>query len=127
MYIFKFISCLILLSASTAFSQQSDSLLGKWTGFMTSQGGRETAVELVIGDTGGTWRFTLQGGGKNPCLGKAFPVSVTAHSATELSLDINGAKVLKGCIQTSASLTSSDGKSLQGKLGDGRRVKLSRQ
>lgn len=87
----RFIAC--LLESSPAFSQQPESLLGKWIGFVTSQGGRETAVELVVDGTGGTRRFTLQGApGRNPCLGRSFPVSVTLHSPTELSFDINGFK-----------------------------------
>jgi hypothetical protein len=52
---------------------------------------------------------------------------VIAPSATDLSIKIDGAKVLQGCLDQTATFKLADGKSLEGALGDGRPVTLSRK
>ncbi|MBC7788774.1 MAG: hypothetical protein H7Z74_02405 [Anaerolineae bacterium] len=110
------------------YAQQSPSLLGKWSGTMSTAGGGELAVELSLSETAGTWRFVPKGsqGRNNPCLGKDFPVVVTTQSATELKFEVLGASVIQGCINAAAVLNLIEGKSLEGSLADGRIVKLAR-
>ena len=116
----------ISVISSTIYAQQSNSLLGKWSGTMSTAGGGELTVELNLSETAGTWRFAPRGNSRNNCLGKDFPVAVTAHSATEIKLDVRGASVISGCINSSAVLNAVDGNRLEGSLDDGRIVKLAR-
>lgn len=129
MNISKLIVFSIVLLSFPAISQQSTSLVGKWSGVMSTQKGGEVSVELDVAETGGTWRMSMPGGKgrNNPCLERDIPVTIKSLSTAELSIDINGASVIKGCIDASASLRSTDGKHLQGSLTDGRRVSLSRK
>ncbi len=110
-------------------AQQTSSLAGKWSGVMTTQKGVEVGVELALTEAGGTWHMSIRGGmgRQNPCLRRDFPVAVKSQSATELTMHINGASVLRGCIDATATLTSTDGKHLEGTLDDGRSVKLTRR
>ena len=116
----------ISVISSTIYAQQSSSLLGKWSGTMSTAGGGELAVELILSETAGTWRFVPRGLTRNNCLGKDFPVAVTAHSATEIKFEVRGASVIPGCINSSVVLKAVDGNRLEGSLDDGRVVKLSR-
>jgi hypothetical protein len=120
--------CAVLISLPSA-AQQTDSLVGKWSGVMTTQKGAEVGVELTLTDSGGTWHMSMRGGmgRQNPCLGRDLPVVVKSQSATALTMDISGASVLRGCIDATATLTSADGKRLEGTLDDGRSVKLTRR
>ena len=93
----KFIVFSIVLLCLPAISQQSTSLVGKWSGVMSTQKGGEVSVELDVAETGGTWRMSMPGGKgrSNPCLGRDIPVAIKSLSATELSIAINGASVIK--------------------------------
>ena len=119
---------LAIFSAS-ALAQQPAPLHGKWLGVIKGQGGGELSVELVLAETGSTWRFLPRGnqGHRNPCVGREFPVVLKSQTATELSFEIRGAQILQGCINQTATLTSTDGKTLEGSLADGRAVSLSRE
>lgn len=121
--------CALAMLAAAATSQTAGSFSGKWAGSTKNMGGGDLVVDLVIGDGAGTWRFVRQGnqGKNNPCLEKDFPVVVVSQSASELSLKIDGAKVLQGCLDQVATLKSADGKLLEGTLDDGRPVSLTRR
>lgn len=95
---------------------------------MSTGAGGTVAVDLLITETGGTWRMSTTGqkSHRNPCFGQDLPVVLRSQSATELSIDINGTAFLRGCITTTATLNSIDGKNLEGVLTDGRHVKFSR-
>lgn len=120
---------LIVFSSTTTFSQQPSAFTGKWAGSMETVNFGATPVELVINDTGGTWRvFSKVGGDKNnACLGKEFPVVVTSQTATDLVFEVRGSEVIRGCPNPSVSLKSPDGKTLVGALKSGGAVNLIRQ
>lgn len=121
--------CALAMLAAAATSQTAGSFSGKWAGSTKNMGGGDLVVDLVIVDGAGTWRFVRQGnqGRNNPCLEKDLPVVVVSQSASELSLKIDGAKVLQGCLDQVATLKSADGKLLEGTLDDGRPVSLTRR
>lgn len=116
--------------ASAAVAQQSGPMDGKWSGTLKTRDGHEVATVLVVSAAGSTWQMLTQGatkGQRNPCREKQFPVTVTSQSASELALEIRGASVIKGCIDTKGVLKSTDGKTLHGTLEDGKEINLSRK
>ena len=103
----KFFPAVFLVVVAGLSAQTLGSLQGKWSGKTESQVGGELAVELVIAESKGTWRFIPRGTQRNnPCLGKDFPVSVISQSSTELSIEITGSSVMQGCSDFSATLKS---------------------
>jgi hypothetical protein len=119
----------IVVTLATAVCAQAAPFDGKWTGTMMGKGGGELAVELVIAQASGTWRFVPRGsqGKNNQCLGKEFPIAVTSQSEWAIEFAIKGATVLAGCIDQSAILKAPSANALEGILEDGRSLRLSRQ
>ena len=117
------------MTLATAAFPQSAPFDGKWTGTIMAKGGGELAVELVIAQASGTWRFVPRGsqGKNNQCLGKDFPIAVTSQSEWAIEFAIKGTTVLAGCIDQSAILKAPSARVLEGILDDGRNLRLSRQ
>ncbi len=122
-----FASSLFLL-ASIAHAQQP-ALQGKWTGQATNSTGAQVQVDLVVAKAGATLRLSQSGGyvTRDECLDRDIPVSVTSQSDSEMVVAIQGAKVLRGCLDETATFKLTDPKTLQGTLKDGRTVKLVRK
>ena len=122
-----FLPIAILLLALPAQAQQTSTLLGNWSGTFKGRGS-ELGVAMTVKATGGTWTFLPSGatGQRNPCVGKALPVVVKSRTDTELVIEIEGARVLQGCLDANVRLRSPNGKSLAGLFEDGRSVSLSR-
>jgi hypothetical protein len=132
MHAARIVGILALMAlAGAAWSQDAGPFAGKWIGTMTVQSGRKVQVDLELQDAGGTWHMsTPDRPGRsrgNPCLGLDMPLVVVAQSQDELQFDVQGGKVIKGCIDERATLTTNDGKSLQGQLSDGRALTFSRR
>lgn len=123
----KFASLLVLCT-SFAFAQQS-TFDGKWSGPATSPSAGDIQVDLTIAKSGGTLRYEQKVNytAIDQCANRDIPVSVVSQTATEMVIAIQGAKVLKGCFDETATLKIVDGKTLQSTLKDGRTMKLSRK
>jgi len=117
-----------LLSSLVAWAADAGSFTGQWAGTMTGRNGGKVEVDLVLKGEAGTWRMSNSSRkGANPCLGRDLPVVVVSRTDTELQFDVNGAQVIKGCIDNRATLTTDDGKTLKGRLNDGRTLEFSRR
>lgn len=119
----------ILFLIAAAAHAQTASYQGKWTGHATASNGSEIRIDLTIKEAGGTLRTSLS---KNyvtvdPCFDRDIPVVVQSQTESELTVAIQGGKVLRGCIDETATLKLIDAKTLQGTLKDGRSVKLMRK
>jgi hypothetical protein len=119
----------ILLLIASAAAAQTASYQGKWSGHATASNGSEIRIDLTITESGGTLRTTPS---KNyvtidQCHDRDIPVVVQSQTASELTVAIQGGKVLRGCLDETATLTLIDPKTLQGTLKDGRSVKLTRK
>jgi hypothetical protein len=121
-----YIAAAILLLAFPAQAQQTATLLGTWSGTYKGRGS-ELGVTMIVKETGGTWTFSPIGatGQRNPCVGKSLPVVVKSRTDTELVIEIEGARVLQGCLDATVRLRSG-GKTLRGLMEDGRSVTLAR-
>ena len=98
---------------------------GKWT---VSFDGRKTADldgTVVISNDGGTWDVVAHSR-TNPCVGRAYPISVQKASADELVFTVNRAKTLAGCKDSTYTFRKVDDRTMQGELGSGRAASLTR-
>ncbi|MFN7855972.1 MAG: hypothetical protein ACK5OA_05245 [Acidovorax sp.] len=97
---------------------------------MKETNGNQTQVELKVANAAGAWRMTGASGAssrnQNPCAKRDLPISVRTNSATDLVIQIEGAQVIRGCLNQTASFKSADGNSLEGSFADGRVVNLKR-
>lgn len=118
----------LFLFASLAHAQPA-SYQGKWTGTVTASNGSQIRVNVTIAKDGGTLR-TSPGSNTvtiDQCHDRDIPIIVQSQTASELTVAIKGASVLKGCIDETATLKLIDPKTLQSTLQDGRVVKLTRK
>ncbi len=122
----QLLGALIMLLPALTLSQQVNAFVGKWTGSMAGSSGRELQLEVAITQAGGAWRF-IGRAKNNPCLGRDFPISVTAQSSTELQIEVKGSSVLQGCIDETIVLRAPDATTIEGALADGRTFRLTRQ
>lgn len=92
---------------------------GKW-GVSFGQSTRMSG-EVTISDGTGTW--TVYGGGgaskNNPCLNKRFPAVVKSVTDAEVTIDIDGNSVLKGCLTETLVLHPGADGAWTGMLGSG--------
>ena len=120
------LASLLVLFTSFAFAQTFD---GKWSGPATSPSAGDIQVDLTITKSGGVMRYEQKVNytSIDQCANRDITVSVVSQTATEMVIAIQGAKVLKGCFDETATLKIVDGKTLQSTLKDGRTMKLSRK
>jgi hypothetical protein len=106
---------------------QSTGHAGTWTGTMQGLNGGKIPIEVKLGESSGTWRMAMLGaaGRNNPCSGKELPVLVQP-GADAVVLDIQGEKLIQGCLHTKATLSLANDE-LKGTLADGRPVALNRK
>lgn len=123
-------SSLVLFASLAVHAADTSSLKGKWAGTVNNAKGERVQVQLTVADAGKATLRLAQSEGyvtRDECLDRDIPVVVTAQTATELTVDIKGESVLKGCINESATLKVIDAKTLQSTLKDGRTMTLSRK
>ena len=117
-------AAVLLITSSIAWADATPAALdGSWT---VEFANRQAALTVANGS--GTIRYLSrsQGAGKNPCVGRDFPVSVTSAGDT-ITLAVNASSVLQGCEDTTIEVAVTDGKAPAGKLKDGRPVQFTRQ
>ena len=102
---------------ASAHAQEVNPYNGTWKAEYTGRAGGSREGKVVIQDKVGTWDMAVQRS-SNPCLGRAYPIAVTAATASELSFQIQRAKTLAGCKDGSATLKRIDDKTLEGEFDD---------
>jgi len=94
----KTLFAMIFLLFGTQVAIAAGAFDGKWG---VSLGGNGTSkVEVLLGDGKGTWTHFGGGGASknNPCLNKKFPAVVKTATESEVTIDIDGGSVVKGCL-----------------------------
>jgi len=121
------VAALLCLFASAAHAQSP--YQGKWTGTATASNGSQVRVDVTIDKAGGKLRTSPQQNytSIDQCHNRDIPLTVESQTDTELVVSIKGEKVLKGCINETATLKLIDPKTLQSTLQDGRTMKLTRK
>lgn len=122
------VAAVLCLFASAAQAQPSP-FDGKWSGPATSPSAGQIQVDLTIAKGGGKMRYEQKANyvTADQCANRDLPVVVESQTATEMTIAIQGEKVLKGCFNESSTLKLIDPKTLQGTLKDGRTMKLTRK
>lgn len=116
-------ACLLVASA---WAQAPNPYNGHWT---VSFDGKKTADltgSVVIADGGGTWDVVAQSR-KNPCVGRAYPITVERADADELVFRVRRAETLAGCQDSTYRFRKVDDRTLEGELADGRPASLTRR
>jgi hypothetical protein len=98
---------------------------GKWTVSFDGSRTADLTGTVVIQDDGGTWDV-LAKASKNPCVGRAYPISVQKAGADELVFTVNRARTLAGCKDSTYTFKKLAEGNLKGELGDGRAAMLTR-
>lgn len=118
--------------AATASAQDAavTSYDGTWAISGTSPEGRTINAELVLKGDAGTWRIFARNANamkNNPCLMKNFPVAVQKSTADELTLRVDGSKVVPGCNDFTATLKPVGGNALDGTTEGGGTLHIERK
>lgn len=114
--------------AACAQAQTTGGLDGTWAGTVKEANGSQTEVQLKFSGEVGTWHIYGQGvRSRNACAGVDLPIIVKSSSATDLAIQIEGGKLIRGCLNQAATFKSTDGKTLEGAFADGRAVSLTRK
>ena len=64
---------------------------------------------------------------KNPCVGRAYPITVQKATADELTFTVNRAVTLAGCNDSTHTFKKVNDMTLNGELAEGRAVTLTRK
>ena len=120
--------------AATATASAQDAAVasydGTWAMSGTSNEGRTINAELVLKGDAGTWRLFARGGTatkNNPCLMKNFPVTVQKSTADELTIHVDGPKVVPGCNEFTATLKPAGSNALEGATEGGGTLRIERK
>lgn len=120
---------LVLLSGflltAPVIAQTENPFNGKWTVSFDGQKTIDLDGTVVIKGDGGSWDIVAQSR-KNPCVGRAYPITVQKASADELVFTVNRAQTLAGCKDSTYTFKKVDDKTMKGEVGDGRAASLVR-
>lgn len=112
------------LTGSVA-AQTGNPYNGKWTVSFDGSRTVDLTGTIVIKDDGGTWDVLAQSR-KNPCVGRAYPISIQKADADELVFTVNRAITLVGCKDSTYTFKKVSDGAMKGELGDGRAAMLTR-
>ena len=120
---------LVLLSGflltAPVIAQTENPFNGKWTVSFDGQKTIDLDGTVVIKGDGGSWDIVAQSR-KNPCVGRAYPITVQKASADELVFTVNRAQTLAGCKDSTYTFKKVDDKTMKGEVRDGRAASLVR-
>jgi hypothetical protein len=122
---------LLSLACQLAMAQETDSELydGKWSARWQTANGATQSARVVIADFAGTWQDVPAKGraADKACSGKKFPITVQRSRPSEMQFMVWGSSVAATCPDLALDLKPTDAKTLEGTIGDGMKVKLTRQ
>jgi hypothetical protein len=123
----KIISALITYTILEAAHAQMPSLDGSWSGTMEGLNGTNLQTEVAISQGGGTIKIRPPAGlsgRNNMCMNKEFPLSVIQVENALPTIQVQGAKVMAGCIDAAIKVTSIEEQELKASFPDGRSIVL---
>ena len=115
-----------VLCTNSAIAQEPNPYNGTWRAEFETKKGSDMEGTIVIKDQGGSWDM-LGKANNNPCVGRAYPITVQQATAESLVFKINRAETLAGCKDGTVKLRRVDDKTLEGEFEKVRPIKLIRQ
>ena len=112
-----------LLTSPITLAQEPNAYVGTWDVRMESKKGGALDGKVILQDQEGTWDIYWS----NPndaCTGLKAPIVVISTSTDELVFEILKSKAMRGCSDDVATLKRVNDTTLQGELGDGRKLTL---
>jgi hypothetical protein len=126
MYRITLMSLASLLFVHPLMAQNVNPYNGSWS--ISFDGKKTVDLEgsVVVKDDGGSWNMVARSG-KNPCVGRVYPIAIEKATADELTFTVNRAKTLSGCQDSTHTFKKVDDKTLTGEIGEGRAASLVRK
>lgn len=122
---------LLSLCHGTAFAQDTDTDLydGKWSARWQGAPGGPRTARVVITNYAGTWQDlpAKDRAADKACAGKTFKITVQRSRPTEMQFMVWGSSVSPACPDLAVDLKPTNGKTLEGTIGDGMKLQLVRR
>jgi len=93
----------LIIASSCLCAQELGQFNGEWMGIYEKANDKAQQVSLTITDQGGSWH-AYQGGKKNPCVKRDFPISVEQKSLSEILVRVSATEIIPGCNNSTLSL-----------------------
>lgn len=118
---------LLIIGSSCLCAQEVGQFNGEWMGSYENKNDKAQQAKLTITDQGGSWHV-YQGGRKNPCIKRDFPISVEHKSPLEILVRVSAAEIISGCDNSTLSLKLISPNQLEGSfVGSGIPVVFEKQ
>jgi hypothetical protein len=105
------------------------SLDGTWTVSFSTRDDETRQAVVTIAGAEGTWTTVAQPGKekRDPCVGRPFPLTVVAAEPKRVVLEVAFAKQLAGCRDRTVTGEWVDATTVEGKLENGKPVRMLRK
>ncbi|MFO1329200.1 MAG: hypothetical protein U1F56_17705 [Rubrivivax sp.] len=124
-----FATCTLIASAAAWAQADVKALEGTWVAQWRAQAGPVATAQLIVRDTGNTWRATFPKNDvpKNACLEREHSARLQPMADGRYRLVVEASKTMAGCQDANATLTLVDSTHLEGQWGNGQVIKLQRR
>lgn len=102
-----------------AAARADDGYDGTWKIVFDGKVAVDIEGTVVVKGSEGTWNVVTRSR-RNPCVGREYPITVKKATAEDLVFEVERARTLQGCRNTTYSFKRIDAKTLQGEVGEGR-------
>lgn len=116
---------LAAVSSPLAMSQDT-SYEGTWVIKVDGKRAVDLGGKVVIQGQAGTWNVVARQS-SNPCVGREYPLVVKSASAEQIVVEVERAKTLQGCKDSTYTFRRTDPSTLEGDFGAGRTAVLRRE
>lgn len=125
----------LALNASIACSMApipslaQSTLDGTWEVEFSTRDTEIRQAEVRIAGATGTWTTAAQAGKerKDPCVGRPFPLAVVEGGPGRIVLQVSFEKEMRGCKDRTVTGELKDGKTIEGKLENGKPLRMVRK
>lgn len=118
----------LALSVLSPLVHAQPGLDGRWNATFTAGGDDQRTAEIRIDGSGGTWTTQPRPNKdkKDPCVGRAFPITVIRANDGKLTIEMKASAELSGCRDRKAQLAPGPAGMLEGLLDNGQPIRLAR-
>ncbi|MBX3589289.1 MAG: hypothetical protein KF755_00150 [Burkholderiaceae bacterium] len=114
------------LQGADAFAQAGNPHNGTWKMQFDATNRVQVQGTVDVKDDGGAWKTEARDS-RDPCAGREAPIVVRSATPEKLVFRVIRSKVLAGCPDFSVTMNRVDDNNLQGAMGNGWKVQMTRQ